>query len=282
MNTRQSLLFLFLISQFLCFSLECSSRLKRSGFVDAVFYRMHEGVAAFLEQLGMHDVNDPALIDHRWGMTLLHTAALHGYKDVAEVLVARGANKNAKTFSDTTAYELALRHGYTALLPILETDKIRADRIKKIQQQIINNDWRSMEDLIQKAGLDCRFPDGATLLHHAAAQSYQAKVIELLERGLNPLLTDQNGDTALHLAVRNDRLIVCSILVACRAVDIRVKNKSGLAPFDYAKDPSHRCYQLGQALLRPTENLPSPRRILPSTILKRINSYNYGVSSFHD
>ena len=78
--------------------------LKRRGNIEAVKQAIADGA----------DVN--ALGDE--GETPLHQAALGGHKEVAELLIAKGADLNAKSYGETPL-DLAIRLGQTETAELL-------------------------------------------------------------------------------------------------------------------------------------------------------------------
>jgi len=64
------------------------------------------------------DVN---AVDSRTGKTVLHEAALRGYSDVVEALLAHGTRKNAKDKSGYTALSYALKYGNKTAAELLRT-----------------------------------------------------------------------------------------------------------------------------------------------------------------
>ena len=52
-------------------------------------------------------------------MTPLHLAAQIGYKEIAEILILKGANVNAKTKSGTTPLYSAVREGHKEVEDLL-------------------------------------------------------------------------------------------------------------------------------------------------------------------
>ena len=53
------------------------------------------------------------------GMTPLHYAALDGYKEVAELLIAKGADVNAKIIVGSTPLDWAVEEGHTETANLL-------------------------------------------------------------------------------------------------------------------------------------------------------------------
>jgi ankyrin repeat protein len=58
-------------------------------------------------------------LPNNYGATPLHTAAVNGYKDVAEVLLAYKADVNAKTNNGMTPLHLAVGAGHKDLADLL-------------------------------------------------------------------------------------------------------------------------------------------------------------------
>lgn len=65
-----------------------------------------------------------AAVDSRTGKTLLHEAALRGYADVVETLLARGIQKNAKDKNGYTALSYALKYGNKTAADLLRKNGV--------------------------------------------------------------------------------------------------------------------------------------------------------------
>ncbi|KAK7098777.1 serine/threonine-protein phosphatase 6 regulatory ankyrin repeat subunit B-like isoform X2 [Littorina saxatilis] len=77
--------------------------------------------------------------------------------------------------------------------------------------------------------------DGSTLLHRVS-NSTPAHIYVLANRGVPVNVQSNDGDTALHLAVRNDNFECAEALIQCSA-DLTVRNGMGQMPGDEAEGP---------------------------------------------
>ncbi len=207
------------------------------AYVRAAVAMAGDNVELFKEATSSINICDESLVDERWGMSLLHLAALHGYQDIAAYLVANGANKKAKAYSGQTPYDVARAGCKWAVAELLAGDEKhlfehdenyledkKTARIKILKEQIEHGIWDNLHELITLVGPDYRLSLYQPLLHAAVAQANQAQVISLLEAGAHPNLRDSQGNTALHLALKNGSYIIARILLAKEGINLSVKN----------------------------------------------------------
>jgi ankyrin repeat protein len=120
--------------------------------------------------------DNPKLVfskENRLGETPLHVAAEHGHKGVAELLLANGADVNAKD-----------NDGWTPL-----HDAAMEDRKDVIELLLAN-----------KAKINVKDKHGYTPLHWAAHYGYKDAVELLLANKADINARNHNGETPLHLA----------------------------------------------------------------------------------
>lgn len=104
----------------------------------------------------------------------------------------------------------------------------------KPMDYILDNALAGLSDAIVRAemhderGLIC----GANPLHHAAAQGLIEVAERMLNDGFRPNSRDDLGETALHTAVRHNRLFMVQLLLKhCRP---NLPNNNGLTPLHWA------------------------------------------------
>jgi hypothetical protein len=155
---------------------------------------------------------------------------------------------------------------FTAMRPDLDRMRLLLDR--KADPNVLENNtgnspllWASATGSVEAVGLlldhgaavNLRNPfDCATALHRAAANGHLGVVRNLLAKGADPELTDQHGDTALGLAVKNNQTSVIDFL---RSLGAR---ESG-APTALCPQPA--------GLQACRAEAPAPRKELPADIL---------------
>ncbi|KIW83537.1 hypothetical protein Z517_02782 [Fonsecaea pedrosoi CBS 271.37] len=142
-----------------------------------------------------------------YGNTALHEAAFFGHTEVAEILVANGANLLDTNYGQSTPLYLAVSYGQLEIVKLL---------LKYGRDQ-----------------LDQPGPRGFTALHKAVEQGDEEMVSTLLQAGALVGAIDNQGTTALHLAAFRGYLSIVKLLVASGAV-VHVRDKEGLCPLDYA------------------------------------------------
>ena len=140
--------------------------------------------------------------DDKYSRTPLHLAALRGNKDIAELLLANKADVNAK---DTNNYVSQLPNG---LVLSSDTDK------------------------------DNRDPGGWTPLHEAAFGGNYDVAKLLLDNKADANVKDNDGATALHLAVYGHKDVV-ELLLANKA-DVNATDKLGHTPLFGAASSGHK------------------------------------------
>lgn len=223
----------------------------------------HPGVAALRDLLrdsGLSvDVCDAA------GRTALHRGAERGCPQVIEVLVALGANPNARDEAGRTPLDLAvgaeepltidaLLHAGArdcapgTLMRAGEKGSVQAlRRLAAEQPRALAGDGRTLLHLVAvtdaadlvppllRAGVPvgAADPQGWTPLHFAAAQGQAALVQALLAAGANPNTADQEGRTPLHrLGPPATAAHLDALLAAGARLD--AKDKEGFTPLELA------------------------------------------------
>ncbi|OAP63558.1 hypothetical protein AYL99_02785 [Fonsecaea erecta] len=142
-----------------------------------------------------------------YGSTALHEAAFYGHQEVAEILIANGANLLDTNYGQSTPLFLAVSYGQLEMVKLL----LRYGRDQ----------------------LDCPGPNGLTALHKAVEQGNEEMVTILLDAGALVGATDNQGTTALHVAALRGSLPIAQLLVRAGAV-VHVRDKDRLCPLDYA------------------------------------------------
>ena len=114
------------------------------------------------------------------GFTPLHIAAMHGYHSVAELLVRKNADVNARDCSGSTPLHIASCHGMVALVTFLVKNGAKINR---------------------------KSYNSSTPLHSAATCFATNSFCTLLDLGSNFFAKDSKNITALHYFVRNLEIV---------------------------------------------------------------------------
>jgi hypothetical protein len=140
------------------------------------------------------------------GWTLLHAAAKHDVKSVAELLLVKGAQVNAKDRQGRTPLHLAA-----------------GETLRKGVAEVL---------LARGAEVDAKDNDGQTPLHLAALIGNKGVAELLLVKGAEVNARGQSG-TPLHTAALTGNRAVAELLLA-KGAEVDAKNKSGKTPLDVA------------------------------------------------
>ena len=168
-------------------------------------------------------------------MTPLHDAALWGHKEIAELLLANGADVNAKDDDGDTPLDVA----------ILRNDKETADLLRKHggkTTEELEEIFHAIEDgnieAVKQhlaAGADVNAKDNIewTPLHMAADLGYKEIVELLLTNGADVNAKDYKGVTPLHDAALWGHKEIAELLLA-KGADVNAKANDGKTPLDWA------------------------------------------------
>jgi ankyrin repeat protein len=166
------------------------------------------------------------------GMTALHTAAVLGDVPVVTMLLAHGANTEAKEVQGgLTALHLAAFGGHSAVVSKLlvaaaKVDARSADGRTPLYFAAAKGHVETASLLLANhADKDAKTADGATLLQTAAAAGHGFIIELLLAAGVDTEAKDDKGWTALHHGVTCGDVKVVSLLLAAKA-DITAREGS--------------------------------------------------------
>jgi cytohesin len=145
---------------------------------------------------------------NRWIATPLHTACSSGNKDIAELLIAKGADINARNKWDLTPLDAAIERGHDNVEELLLKFGAGGKNVGRTQLQraaAIGDIDRVRLLLARGADIEARGDQyGNTALLYAAVRGHKEIVKLLLEKGANIEAEEGNGLTPLHLTVGYD------------------------------------------------------------------------------
>jgi ankyrin repeat protein len=157
---------------------------------------------------------DPALVNEKdavYEATPLHWAALRGNEAIVALLLAEGADSEARNKDGETAYEVARRGRKPELTRLLAPTTGFPGFLEAVKR----GDLAGVQRLVaEQPGLvnerDSAF--GATGLHWAALRGHAPVAQLLLERGANPQARNKEGETPLQVAERAKKQEVVQVL----------------------------------------------------------------------
>lgn len=159
--------------------------------------------------------------------TLLHSAALYGNEDVANLLIRNGTDINAKT--NQRKIEIWQKKLDGDEMPVdIPLENMRLS-LHEIGREILVL-WLPDSDTSRQsgaAGSEC------SALHIAAMCGRTSFVEFLIRNGANIAATDNDGLSALHYAARNKCEPLVNILLSA-GLDVNVPDNSGCTPLYHA------------------------------------------------
>jgi cytohesin len=155
---------------------------------------------------------NPRLIKSHYepdGDTLLHQAVQSGDRELAELLVAGGADVGAKN-----------KRGSTPLDMIVGTPALHTENHREIAEFLISN------------GVDIRNRKG--FLHRVLVIGWHDLAKHAIDQGIDVNAKDRDGNTPLHLANNVKDNIEFTELLIAKGADVNAKSKSGMTPLHQA------------------------------------------------
>lgn len=191
-----------------------------------------KNVATMLIDRGA-DVNARSLQD----LTPLHEAARRNRADVVLLLLEKGGDVNARSQSKATVLNLATENGHFDLAEILLArgalmDEFDAAALGRLEP---------MEQFLKARPSLLGLPDersGQTLLHRAALHGRTTVIRRLLDLGANLTTKDRNGFEAIHLAVLRGHREATELLLDAGA-GVNTTARTGLTCLHLAVETDH-------------------------------------------
>jgi ankyrin repeat protein len=173
--------------------------------------------------------------------TPLMKAARSGTEDIARLLIARGADVNAKDGDSSTALEAAIRNGHEALAALLLEAKADPNVVNKYQQSALTNAVAAgnvaLTERLLKAKAKPELPGLVLTPMMFAAFAGNGDLIRLLVRyGADVNFADkQTGQSALSSAIVAGKPEIVRLLIELKA-NVNQKMPDGDTPLKQARN----------------------------------------------
>jgi len=178
------------------------------------------------------DVN---VTDIDWGLTPLHSATYWGHKEIAELLIAEGADVNAKDDDGWTPLDGAIYgdDAKTADLLRKHGGKSGAEDSILVAVQLLNTE-AVKQHIAAGADVDAKNNVGDTPLHMTALSGHKIITELLIAKGADVNTKDEDGGTPLHIAVSGAHKEIAELLIT-NGADVNAKDDEGSTPLDNLK-----------------------------------------------
>ncbi len=178
---------------------------------------------------------------HEDGVYPLHLAAKKGWKDAAALLLAKGADVDAKADGGFTPLHDAVWEGHEEIAALLieKGADVNATINRKLITPLsnaISRGYENMAVLLLRKGADVDAKDilGFSPLHHAVIAGHKNLAELLIEKGADVGAKDNYGGTALHGAALDGHIHIADLLIE-KGADINTKTtKTGNTPLHTA------------------------------------------------
>ena len=176
----------------------------------------------------------------------IHIAAERGSINEITTLLANGADINSKGGCAMTPLELAVSRGRIEIVQFLVRQgadttirtpfKGQTPLHEAIRYGYVVPARLEAAKVLIREGADTTIQnnDGNTALHLAVEECYLELVQLLVRQGADTTIQNNDGNTPLHLAVKTGHIEAIEFLVR-QGASITIKNNDGDTPFDLAK-----------------------------------------------
>jgi len=219
--------------------------LTPTSVYEAVYKGDVDTVRRYLEQGG--NVNAKYGFD---GNTPLQRAAQNNNKDMVEMLIAKGADVNAKDKDGNTPLQRAAQHNRkdVAELLIAKGADVNAKYNAKNKEDYTLLHWAAQNNskdvaellIVKGADVNAKEKDGYTPLLQAAWYNRKEVAELLIAKGADVNAKSNYGYTPLYFAVKNNNTNVAELLIA-KGADVNAKFKYGYyTPLHWAVENNNK------------------------------------------
>ena len=168
----------------------------------------------------------------------MHWAAIEGHKEIAELLIAEGADVNAKTNDGKTPLDEAINPFYNKT-EIANLLRKHGGKHGTIHSAVGGGDVEAVKEFLA-AGADVNVKDkrGFTPLHWASISGHKEAVELLIDNGADVNAMRGGGGTPLSYAASWGHEEIVELLIA-NGADVNVKDAFSETPLDVATHPDN-------------------------------------------
>jgi ankyrin repeat protein len=190
---------------------------------------------------------------NKYGNTALHFAAQDGRNELLSMLIERGANVNAKDgFGNTVLYYAFKNKQFIAIETLIKNGaNINRER-QDVETPLCDAAYKGYKEIVHMlldkgAEVDKARKDGVTPLLSAARNGHKEIVQMLLNKGAEVNKVNKDGVTPLFIAAKNGHEEIVQLLLD-KGADIDKERKDGSTPLIAAAKNGHK--EIAKLLLK--------------------------------